>query len=487
MESLKQFIASLTKSIDQAIDEGDVYRANEIAGNMLLGLVILIMELLTILCEVLNEVGIFTADLIRMRGSVIAVLIIETPIIILNSKSHGTAKYIKGALCWGLLAVCTILSSTLGHNVSFIMVIPIVLTLRYCDVKLTRIVAFFTIVLIFLAALGNSFFGIINLNVYQVSSPITITIQDKIRNALDLSNMDNLKYFKDSIINDVIPKLLVYSVIGFSATQIAERGKDLTVFQDKITKKTQRLETELSLATEIQASMLPCIFPAFPDHGELELFAINYPAKEVGGDFYDYFVIDESHIAIVMADVSGKGVGAALFMTIAKIVLKNQLMATLDPAKALNNTNKQLCENNEAGLFVTCWTAIYEIPTHTLTYSNAGHNPPILMRKDNKVEYLLDKPGFVLAGYESSKYVNHSLTLSEGDEIFLYTDGVTECNDKNENLYGETRLLEKVETNRNYTSADQINNIIADLQEYMNGAEQFDDITMLAMKIKEKN
>ena len=486
MKKLEKFLKNLKKSINSALEEGNVFKANEINSNILLGTVILIMEICSVACLLLNELGVFTADKFYMRGTIIAMLLVETPIMILNSHFNGDKPWLKGALCWGLIAVCGLLTSTLGHNVSFVIVIPIIASLRYCDSKLTRVVTVASIIVMALATLGNAFFGIVNLNVYKVTSPETVTIMGKIRDALDFSHFDNWNYFKSAVVNDLIPKYLVFSVIGFTCIKISERGKDLTDMQDKITKKTQRLETELNLATEIQASMLPCIFPAFPEHSELDLFAINFPAKEVGGDFYDYFIIDPTHIAVVMADVSGKGVGAALFMTISKIVLKNQLMATMDPALALTNTNKQLCENNDAELFVTVWAGIYDTVTGIMTFANAGHNPPIIIRKDESPSYLVTKAGFVLAGLEGSKYINCTINLKQGDELLLYTDGVTEANDPNEKLYGEDRLIKFVETQRENSSMDQVNNIIAELYRYMDSAEQFDDITIMAMKVKTK-
>lgn len=485
METIEQFLKNLKRGIDKALDEGDVFKANEISANILLGTVIVIMELCCVVCLILNELGIFNADTLYMRGTMLVVFLIETPICTINTRFHGNKSWLKGALCWGLLAVCGLLSSTLGHNVSFAMTIPIIASLRYCDAKFTRTITVASVIVMILATLGNAFYGIVNLNMYRVSAPVTVTITGRIREALDLTNIDNWAYFRTMLLNDLAPKLVVFSVIGFTCIRISDKGKDLTEMQDKITKKTQRLETELNLATEIQASMLPCIFPAFPDHKELDLFAINFPAKEVGGDFYDYFLIDPEHIAVVMADVSGKGVGAALFMTISKIVLKNQLMATLDPALALMNTNKQLCENNEAELFVTVWCGIYNTSTKVMTFANAGHNPPILVRKNDSPLYLVTKAGFVLAGLETAKYTNCTINLNEGDEILLYTDGVTEANDSNKQLYGEDRLIKFIEEQRDNSSMDQVNNLISNLYEYMDGTEQFDDITIMAMKVKE--
>ena len=485
MEKLTEFLNNLKKGIDEALDEGDVFKANEITANILLGSVILIMEILCIACLVLNELGIFTADKLYMRATVIAVLIVETPIMILNSRLHGNARWLKGALCWGLLAVCGLLTSTLGHNVSFVMTIPVIASLRYCNAKFTRIITFASIIMLALTTLGNSFYGIVNLNIYKFPEPTTINLTiTRFREILNSISFDNWAYFRSAIVNDLVPKYIVFSVIGFTCIKISEKGRDLTDMQDKVTKKTQRLETELNLATEIQASMLPCIFPAFPDHSELDLFAVNIPAKEVGGDFYDYFMIDPEHIAIVMADVSGKGVGAALFMTISKIVLKNQLMSTLDPAIALTNTNKQLCENNEAELFVTAWAGVYNTSTNTLTFANAGHNPPVIIRKNESPCFLVSKAGFVLAGMDSAKYVDCNINLDSGDEILLYTDGVTEANDVNKELFGDDRLLKLVEEEKNNTSTEQVNDILDNLREYMKGVEQFDDITIMAMKVK---
>jgi len=187
-----------------------------------------------------------------------------------------------------------------------------------------------------------------------------------------------------------------------------------------------------------------------------------------------------------MADVSGKGVGAALFMTISKIVLKNQLMATLDPATALTNTNKQLCENNDAGLFVTCWAGIYNTTTNEMVFTNAGHNPPIIVRKGESPSYLKTKTEFVLAGLETTHYSNSNVMLDEGDELILYTDGVTEANDIDGQLYGEERLIKTVESIKELPANEQVNNIVNNLRGFMGNAEQFDDITILAVRNKEK-
>ncbi|WMJ83980.1 PP2C family protein-serine/threonine phosphatase [Oscillospiraceae bacterium LTW-04] len=250
-----------------------------------------------------------------------------------------------------------------------------------------------------------------------------------------------------------------------------------------VTAEKERIGAELNVATHIQSSMLPCIFPAFPTREEFDIYATMQPAKEVGGDFYDFFLIDNDHLAVVMADVSGKGVPAALFMVIAKTLIKNYSQAGLTPADVFTAANRQLCENNEAGLFVTAWMGVLEISTGKFTYVNAGHNPPLIKRHDGKFEYLKCRPGFVLAGMEDIKYRQNELELHAGDTIYLYTDGVTEATDTLNALYGEERLQKILNQNASVALVDLLPIVRADIDLFVKGAPQFDDITMLGLRI----
>lgn len=274
-----------------------------------------------------------------------------------------------------LILVCGGLTVLLGHNVVLLMVLPVVLSVRYYDSKFTLKVALITAVLAILFTGLTAYAGVLNLNMCtNLIKDTTLVVTDNLRTAVeslirgdqavsgtiasvtafDVINSDNFRRYAVSLaVNDMLPRLLIFTVIALACSQIAKRGDEMLTLQQEAGQKQARIEGELTVATDIQNSMLPCIFPAFPDHKHLELFATYIPAKEVGGDFYDYFNVDKDHIAVVMADVSGKGVGAALFMTIAKIVLKNQLSTGLDPKDAVAEANRQLCENNDAGLFVT--------------------------------------------------------------------------------------------------------------------------------------
>lgn len=253
----------------------------------------------------------------------------------------------------------------------------------------------------------------------------------------------------------------------------------------EITAEKERIGAELNVATHIQTSMLPCIFPAFPERDEFDIYASMHAAKEVGGDFYDFFVTDDNHLAVVIADVSGKGVPAALFMVIAKTLIKNHAQAGLNPAKVFEITNNQLCENNDAGMFVTAFMGILEIDSGIFTYVNAGHNPPLVSQGGEAAHWLSSKRGFVLAGFEGTKYHEQKINLNSNDSIFLYTDGVTEALNFQEELYSEKRLIELFSVNKLHmkTPGNALNVVSNDIKKFADGAEQADDITMLMLKL----
>lgn len=258
-----------------------------------------------------------------------------------------------------------------------------------------------------------------------------------------------------------------------------------------ITLSTQSMKTkaELDVASKIQASVLPRTFPAFPEREEFDIYATMEPAKEVGGDFYDFFLLDNEHLAVVIADVSGKGVPAALFMMSARTMIKNQSFAQMDPGKVLSIVNNQLAENNEEGMFVTTFFGILDLKTGEFQCSNAGHNPPYIVRADGTVEQLKVRAGFVLAGMEGIRYRNHTVQFGVKDKLLLYTDGVTEATNPSLELYGEERLESVLQGTEKLSPKPCIEKILESLREFADGAEQADDITMVVLeieKLKEK-
>lgn len=252
----------------------------------------------------------------------------------------------------------------------------------------------------------------------------------------------------------------------------------------KITAEKERIGAELNVAKQIQADLLPSIFPAFPGRDEFDIFASMNPAKEVGGDFYDFFMVDDDHLVFLIADVSGKGVPAALFMVIAKTLIKNQVLKGEEPATVFEAVNNQLCENNKEGMFVTAWMGVLEVSTGNLTYVNAGHNPPAIKGEDGRFRYLKCNPGFVLAGLEGIPYTQESIQLQKGDSIYLYTDGVTDTINIQEEMYGEDKLEVVLNTYKEESPEEILHAVKKELENFAGEAEQFDDVTMLCMKYK---
>ena len=261
--------------------------------------------------------------------------------------------------------------------------------------------------------------------------------------------------------------------------------KTLDYFQslNKMNAEKQRVDAELNLASEIQINMLPRVFPAFPDREDFDIYATMDPAKEVGGDLYDFFLVDETHLAFLIADVSGKGVPAALVMAISKVLLKIHLREGIQPDSILYRVNNILCDGNDSGIFVTCWLGILDLETGDLAFSNAGHNPP-LVRRNGMYEWLRVKPGFVLGGMEGMNYKLYHTHLDHGDSFFAYTDGVTEATDSANVLYGDQRLIDYLNAHAQDKVQDLLTGVKADIDAFVGEAPQFDDMTMVGLEYR---
>ena len=243
----------------------------------------------------------------------------------------------------------------------------------------------------------------------------------------------------------------------------------------------KKTETELELAADIQSAVLPNVFPAFPDRKEIDIYAIMDPAKEVGGDFYDYFFIDDDHLCVLIADVSGKGIPASLFMMTSKTTIANCARHELSPAKILMKANDAICATNKMDMFVTVWLGVLEISTGKLTASSAGHEYPFICH-NGKFEVYMDKHGMAAGVMDGLKYREYEINLSPGDSILVYTDGVAEANDTSRKQFGLERIEEALDSGGNKDCKSMVLNIKEKIDEFTQGADQFDDITMVAVK-----
>ena len=247
-------------------------------------------------------------------------------------------------------------------------------------------------------------------------------------------------------------------------------------------KEQERIAEELRMAKEIQVSALPLVFPPFPDRTEFGLFASMTPAKEVGGDFYDFFLIDPDHLALVIADVSGKGIPAALFMMVSKTLIRNELMASCDPADALKRANLQLIEHNSSSMFVTVWLAVLEISTGKGLSCNAGHENPAIRRAGGSFELIKYRHAMVIGASPKAKYQNREFELAPGDCVFVYTDGVPEAANAANDMFGAERLTEALNQNADAEPEELIRHVQEAVNQFAGDAPQFDDITMLCYR-----
>lgn len=277
--------------------------------------------------------------------------------------------------------------------------------------------------------------------------------------------------------------------IEILAESFAEISQKTLHYIDRVktvTAENERIGTELSLATRIQANMLPNIFPAFPERSDFDVYASMTPAKAVGGDFYDFFLIDDDHLGIVIADVSGKGVPAALFMMASKIMVQNTAMSGKGPAEVLKAVNEQICRNNHEEMFVTVWFGILDLNTGKITAANAGHEYPALQQPDGSFDLVRIKPNFVVGGLPSIRYKEYELQLEPGGKLFLYTDGVGEATDQNLELYGTDRLLEALNRVRDGSPKEVLDEVSRSVAVFADREPQADDLTMLCIQYKGK-
>ncbi len=279
-----------------------------------------------------------------------------------------------------------------------------------------------------------------------------------------------------------ISKIREIGEVGAAIEKMEHDTQDYIQNLTKVTAEKERIGTELSLAAQIQSEILPNIFPPFPDHRhDFDLYASMTTAKEVGGDFYDFFFIDDGHLGLVMADVSGKGVPAALFMMMARLLLNTLAMTGGSPAEVLRRANETICQNNKSDMFVTVWFGVLTLSTGQLTAASAGHEYPVIRRVGGAFELFKDKRRLALGAMPGINYVDYTLTLDKGDVLFLYTDGVPEATNSANELLGTDGMLALL----NQSSYTDMRTLLADVAQgvvdFTGNAPQFDDVTMMAV------
>lgn len=469
--------------IHEDLNSEDVLQNNEIEANRLVGMIMFLCGILIIIIWALCKAKIFELEADQITPLTIqAVLELMIPALICRWFG-GRPRWLKYVLVIEFLIVLARLDCALSYNAVLIMAIPVALSCRYFSSRFTSVISLLTAICFGLSSFANAYWnmGYLDLNFYELPKGTTLHIEDGLSEAVLVLGLDTAERTREMMLLSFLPKLLIFCVISAICIKLAAKGRDIVFQQEQITLKNARIESELTLANDIQAHMLPNIFPPFPDQNEIDIYATMHPAKEVGGDFYDFFMLDEKNVALVIADVSGKGVPAALVMVITKTLIKNEVSMGLSPAEAFTKVNHMLCEGNDNNMFVTAWLGVLNTETGILTYVNAGHNPPLVRLADGGFTFLRTRPGLVLAGMDGIKYRQNELQMQPGDRLFLYTDGITEATNPAKELYGNDRLQSYLNAHTNEPMKAVLSGLTADINAFADTEEQFDDMTMLML------
>lgn len=446
----------------------NAFAQNEKEANRYTAKCLRVLAIIVAIVWLLNVIGIFTVppDVMTIAAPVsMLIFIIPTFLCRFFKKKPYQLKYFIMLCC--VLGI-TVLSAALPKHSIVAWAAPIILACHYYSRRLSWGTLAATTVCLIGSLIVATYFGewdpyLLRSLPYEGERIITGEM-------LSLS----IQYYG-------LPRCMILAGLNFTCATLSTRTRKLLELQVKESAEKHRIESELNVATQIQTSMLPTNFPV---REEVELFASMSPAREVGGDFYDFFMVDDRHLAIVMADVSGKGVPAALFMVIGKTLIKDHTQSDCDLGDVFTEVNNLLCESNSEGLFITAFEGVLDLVTGEFNFVNAGHEMPMISRGGKVFEAYKIRPGFVLAGMEDVRFKGGTLTLEPGDKLFQYTDGVTEATNADNELYGMQRLTEALSVNAARTPQEILPAIRADIDLFVGEAPQFDDITMLCLEYR---
>lgn len=439
-----------------------------------------VITLFAIMIWTLNALGIFTIKQSIMNVTMSLGLIVAVTPALLLKVFHFSGRSLKILSITCLVLGIFIMNCGMTYQSLLSWAVPILIASHYYSPKTTKITFIATAILMCLAMYIGLFWGAWDSNMMD-SEQAVYGFANRVEYIRVLAESGRNTYTYILCIY-YLPRLLVMFGFYFLDVTLSKRTRNLLLIQEKEYLEKANRNEELSIATEIQKAALPSIFPAFPQYDGFDIYATMSPSKEVGGDFYDFFLVDEDHLALVMADVSGKGVPAAMFMMATKIMIKNQTTVGVSPARVLEEVNNQLCETNQNDMFVTVWLGIYEISTGKLQAANAGHEYPVWQKEGGDFVLFKDKHGFVVGGMENMKYKDYELVLAPNDSLFIYTDGIMEAIDKDTNIYGTERLLKQLNREKQQSLHDMLHGVKEDVDAFAGTAEQFDDITMLALR-----
>ncbi len=468
------------KQIAQSRESHALFAENEQNADRYSSVCLLVASGMLVVMWILNLIGFFIVDktMMNLVMPIGLILFLLPPLLVLLLKKCGAwIKYLS-LLCF--IGGVGAMSAVLTIHLIMAWACPLVLSLHYYSPRFTRFVLIASLLCMLIALYSGIYVGVWDCNIMR-SNQSVVGIAE--RHAFIQKDPGlYLRAFNFYYLPRAVTILVIYAI----CETLSGRTHGLLERQSEIIMDRERLGAELDVARHIQSSMLPCIFPAFPEREEFEIHATMNPAKEVGGDFYDFFMVDDRHLAIVMADVSGKGIPAALFMVIGKTLVKDHTQSEKDLGDVFGEVNRLLCESNSEGLFITAFEGVLDLCTGRFVFVNAGHEMPFIRREGCLYVPYKIRPGFVLAGMEMTKYRQGEIMLEEGDCLFQYTDGVTEATNASNELFGMDRLGQSLNRARDCSPHELLDAVKADIDEFVAEAPQFDDITMLCLNFKKK-
>ena len=479
---LRGFIATRIRGLFTQPE--DLTWANEVQANLFVAMMMFTAAFLVLLCFLSVLTGMFAA----YRGILLSILfplfiLMLVPALICY-RLRGKRVWLKLFLLGSCILAVSLLEFALTHRVILCFVFPILLSVRYYSGSLTAFTGLITSLALLLSSWISALVrvGLPDMNLVELpagtvlETDVPAPLRDLV---LSQTALDYRGLWRHALLQSYLPMFFLFLLIAFICALIAHRGRAVIVEVEK----AERLTTELELAKTIQATMLPHTFPAFPERKEFDIYARTEPAKELGGDFYDFQMIGRNHLALLIADVAGKGIPAAMFMMAAKIVIQNLSKdRSHDPAKILKAVNRQIESNNPAEMFVTIWLGILEISPGQLLAANAGHEYPCVRHSGGDFSLLKDPHGLVLGAMGKTEYRSYEIQLEPGDTVFLYTDGVTEATDEEEELFGTERMLQALNQTPDAAVPRLVDNVRAAIRLFVKDAPQADDITLMALK-----
>ena len=466
-----------TKAFEQGL-----YQENEKNANHYTIRCLIFAAGITVLIWILNLLDFFAVDDILMNVAMpIGIVLMVIPLF-LERFAKIPSNVLRYVLFLFFVLAIAILSVAMPRHLVVAWALPIVLACHYYSPSFARFALITTLIMMLISLYAGMYLGEWENNILDFHEPIDgvmerhVYIMARKEEGRDLLKIAFEFYF--------LPRAGILCVLYLICSTLSKRTHSLLVKQAEAVGETERISAELNVANHIQTSMLPNLFPAFPEREEFDIYAGMTPAKEVGGDFYDFFMVDDRHLAVVIADVSGKGVPAALFMVIGKTLIKDHTQPGRDLGEIFTEVNELLCESNSEGLFITAFEGVLDLDTGDFVYVNAGHDAPFICRRNGSYEPLAVKAGFVLAGMENTKFSEGRITFAEGDKLFHYTDGVTEATNADNELYGKERLLLVLNKNKGQTPKETLASVKADIDTFVGEAPQFDDVTMLCVEYR---